>query len=170
MNSFKICFFCLALGALACQQNKAPRQLKDCPMGTPRPVFPEQMAGVGAHQFIAEPYSATEELIIADTLPLTLIQRGCEAPVQEFRFLINHRPERDDSSFWVNKCVEILYAISGMGKELLPLSAWAQTIEDNLPNFILGESLLVQQGAYVTVDRIPSAEGVILLLTLSAEP
>ncbi|MBX2926689.1 MAG: hypothetical protein KF852_02535 [Saprospiraceae bacterium] len=170
MNKLKFCLLCLVLAATACQQNKAPRQLKDCPMGVPKPVFPAQMPGVSSHRFTPEPYSATEELILADTLPLTLIQSGCEAPVQEFRFTILRRPERDDSAFWVNKCVEILYAISGMGNELLPLAAWAQTVEDSSPNFILGESLLIQQGAYVTIDRIPSAEGVILLLTLSAEP
>lgn len=170
MNKLKFCILCFVLVATACQQNKGSRQLKDCPMGMPQAVFSAQMTGVSSHRFISEPYSATEELILADTLPLTLIQSGCEAPVQEFRFTILRRPERDDPTFWVNKCIEILFGISAMGNELLPIAAWAQTIEENLPNFILGESLLVQQGAYVTIDRIPSAEGVILLLTLSAEP
>lgn len=128
------------------------------------------MPGVSGHRFVAEPYSATEELRLGDSLAITLIQSGCETPVQEFRFELNYVPEKDDAVFWVGKCIGMLYDLSELSPDVAPLAAWAQAMEAVPPNFILGEPFAIQQDIYVSVDRIPAASGVILLLTLGAQP
>ena len=163
-------FFISAIALSACGDRSAPKKLEDCPAGKPKPVFSEQMPGVSGHRFTAESYSATEEFTLGDSMAITLIQSGCEQPVQEFRFSFSYTPERDDPVFWADKCVDILYDLSRLSPEVAPLAAWAQAIEAPPPNIILGEPFLIQQGIYVSVDRIRAASGVILLLTLGAQP
>ncbi len=161
----------LSLLAAACQP-KGPRKLEDCPYGRPKAVFSEAMPGISAHQFVEEPYAATERFHLGDTLTVTLIQSGCEKPVQEFRFeMPPPQPNSADShAFWAAKAVDLLYVLANLDASTTPLSAWAQAIEAQIPNFILGESLPIQQDTYVRIDRIRASEGVILLLTLGANP
>lgn len=170
MNRLFFCFFCFAVAFTACGDRNASKKLEDCPYGKPKPVFSEKMPGVSGHRFVAEPYSATEELRLGDSLAITLIQSGCETPVQEFRFELNYVPEKDDAVFWVGKCIGMLYDLSELSPDVAPLAAWAQAMEAVPPNFILGEPFAIQQDIYVSVDRIPAASGVILLLTLGAQP
>ncbi len=162
-------FFCLGLLAVSCQP-RGPRKLEDCPYGRPRAVFSEAMPGVSAHQFLEEPYATTESFRLGDTLVVTLIQSGCEKPAQEFRFEMPLHAGEDSNAFWAAKCVDLLYILANLDASTTPLSAWAQAIEPKIPNFILGEPMLIQQDTYVKVDRIRSVEGVILLLTLGAHP
>ncbi len=170
MNKLYLMLLCAVVGVYACRQGDAPKKLEDCPYGKPKPIFSEEMPGVKRHVFVEEPYTATEEFTLGDTLQITIIQSGCEAPVQEFRFSLPRRPAADDAALWVKQCVDILYGLSALSTQTAPLSAWAQAIEVQIPNFVLGESLEIQQGTYVEIDRIPSAEGVILMLILGAEP
>jgi len=170
MSRVFFCFFISAIALSACGDRSAPKKLEDCPAGKPKPVFSEQMPGVSGHRFTAESYSATEEFVLGDSMAIALIQSGCEQPVQEFRFSFSYTPDRDDPVFWVGKSVDALYDLSSLNAAVAPLAAWAQAIEAAPPNIILGEPFSVQQGIYVSVDRIKGASGVILLLTLGAQP
>lgn len=166
---FALLLLSLVLLATACQP-KGPRKLEDCPYGRPKAVFSEAMPGVSAHQFVEEPYAATESFRLGDTLTVVLIQSGCEKPTQEFRFEMPLQASEDSDAFWAARCVDLLYVLANLDASTAPLSAWAQAIEPQIPNFILGESLSIQQDVYVKIDRIRSAEGVILLLMLGANP
>jgi hypothetical protein len=151
------------------QCNGGPKKLEDCPYGQPKPVFSEQMPGVTAHSFRADDLSATEELTLGDTLSVTLIQSGCEKPVQEFRFVILNPPPQADAAYWADRAVDLLYQLSNISPELVPLSAWAQAIEPQIPGIAMGASFQVEQDTYVKIDRIESAGSVILMLILGAE-
>ncbi len=170
MSKLNFILWCSALAVAACGHGDGPRKLEDCPYGKPNPVFSEQMPGVSAHRFESEAYSTTEEFVLGDTLAVALIQSGCEAPVQEFRFAMPPQSTPSDPAYWVEQCVDILYKMSALSAETAPLSAWALAMEAEAPNFILGESLEIQQGTYVKIDQISSADGVILLLILGALP
>lgn len=162
-------FAAIGTGFIQCNGG-GQKKLEDCPYGKPQPIFSEQMSGVSSHNFSTDDYSATEELILGDTLPVTLIQSGCEKPVQEFRFFIARPPAQADAAYWANLTVDILYQLSHLSPKLVPLSAWAQAIEQQTSGITLGESFQVEQDIYVNIDRMESAGGVILMLILGAEP
>lgn len=152
------------------QCSGGPKKFEDCPYGRPKAIFSEQMPGVTSHSFRADDLSATEELILGDTLSVTLIQSGCEKPVQEFRFVIRNPPPQAGAAYWADRAVDLLYQLSRLSPELVPLSAWAQAVEPQIPGIALGEPFQVEQDTYVSIDRIESAGSVILMLILGAEP
>ena len=166
---FPHCFLFIAILAGFSQCNSGPKKLEDCPYGQPKPIFSKQIPGVTRHSFRADALSAAEELILGDTLSITLIQSGCEKPVQEFRFVIQNPPPQADAAYWADRAVDLLYQLSKLSPELVPLSAWAQAIEPQIPGISLGEPILVEQDTYVSIDRIESAGSVILMLILGAE-
>lgn len=163
-------FFIAVLLAAFSQCSGGPKKLEDCPYGQPKAIFSEQMPGVTRHSFRADDLSATEELTLGDTLFVTLIQSGCEKPVQEFRFVIQNPPPQANAAYWADRSVELLYQISRLSPDLVPLSAWAKAIEPQIANISLGESFPVEQDTYVSIDRIESAGSVILMLILGAKP
>lgn len=161
-------FIAMLAGLMQC--NGGPKKLKDCPYGQPKPIFSEQIPGVTRHSFRTDDLSATEELTLGDTLAITLIQSGCEKPVQEFRFVIQNPPPQADAAYWADRAVDMLYQLSKLSPDLVPLSAWAQAVESQIPGISLGEPFLVEQDTYVSIDRIESAGSVILMLILGDEP
>jgi len=169
MKPTQLLLFALLLIAF-CQCSDGPKKLEDCPYDKPKPIFSEQMPGVTRHSFRTDDLSATEELTLGDSLSVTLIQSGCEKPVQEFRFVIQNPPPQANAAYWADRGVDLLYQLSNLSPELVPLSAWAQAVEQQIPRISLGEPFPVEQDTYVSIDRIESAGNVILMLILGAEP
>jgi hypothetical protein len=168
----RLCIFMLLLSmvANACSPSGNEKKLRDCPYGAPKAIFSDQLNGVKAHTFIQDDYSATETLRFADGTDLTLIQSGCEQPMQEFQVLLPGVPGQDEPAFWVARAIRQLETMSSLSPDLMPLAQWAQAIESQAGTLKMGQATEIQQNTYVKIDRFYTADRVMLLITLGAQP
>jgi hypothetical protein len=160
----------LTMSVIACSPSGNEKKLRDCPFGIPEAIFSGQLEGVSHHTFVRDDYASTETLLLADGTEVTLIQRGCEQPEQEFQLLLPPAQRPDESAFWVDAAIRQLQKLSGLSPDLFPLAQWAQAIESQAATFKLGQPEEIQQNTYVKIDRFYTADRVMLLITLGAKP
>lgn len=142
--------------------------LADCPHPVPSAVFSDTLAAVVQHRFQLKPTESVEEVSFANGVNLTLIQSGCEARRQSFRFqLPGENFPANDPGFWITQTIEQLKFLASLSPIYQSLSAWSQVIEQQEAYIQLGEPFEVQPGFFIEIDKIQSAGYANLLLTLS---
>lgn len=169
---FKIAAFIFTtILTLACQRSDSAADKQRCRYGAPEALFAADQPGVAMHRFTGSQTEATEQVTFRSGLQLTLLQSGCDNIRQEFRFQLSGVPqEADHQSFWLEQAVVLLKSLGGLGPRYAALSTWADEIEQRQNEIKLAESFPIQQGFYVRIDRIRSADDATLVLILSDTP
>ena len=140
----------------------------NCKYGSPKPIFEEALSAVKMHQFQINGMEGIEEIEFEDSLGLTLIQSGCDAIRQEFRFRI---PGSDftghENGFWISQCVGLLNFLATVDDRYASFYMWGQSIQEMASGIQLGEPVEVQPGFFAEIDKILASDHAILLLILS---
>jgi hypothetical protein len=152
---------------IACQNSTGKSA---CKYGTPTPVFRAEQPSIQSHRFTAQGNEATEEVTFSDGLKLRLLQSGCNAIRQEFQFVLPGNLQAQPADFWINTSIELLKKLGNLGLDYSAFNTWAQTIETQKEQLKLAESVALQPGFYVTIDRITRTENATLVLTLASQP
>ena len=156
------------IGFAGCNHRGTSKKLGDCPYGNPVAVFHSKMKGVTNHQFTPTSYDATEQFVLDDTIAVTLLQSGCEKPIQEFRFEFSSDTREKSAISPVESAVMLLKRLGGLDPSTAALNAWAQAIEAMPPDWIFGEPREIQPGTSVKLDWIPADGMQTLVLVLGA--
>jgi hypothetical protein len=168
MNNIISLLMLMVIGFTACKQQGASEKLEDCPYGKPVAVFSSGMKGVTSHQFTPTPYDASEQFVLDDTIAVTLLQSGCEKPIQEFRFEFSPDAYEKSAFSPAEIAVSLLNRLGSLDPSTAALSAWAQAIAAMPSDWILAEPREIQPGTSVKLDWI-SADGLqTLILVLGA--
>lgn len=154
----------------ACRRADNSSAQNNCKYGTPEAIFTENQPGIVAHSFQVAENEGVENLQFANGVALTLIQSGCDHIRQEFRFALPGMPESDVPAYWITQTINLLRMMGSFGSDYQVFSAWAQLIEERAEEIKLAESLELQQGFFMRIDRILSTDSATLVLTLSNVP
>lgn len=152
-----------------CRQGVSHQSSK-CKYGAPQAIFNKGQAGIQQHRFQAQGNEATEEVLFSDGLELTLVQSGCNEIRQEFQFKLSGDFQGKETDFWIDKTIELLRRLGGLGLNYSGFSDWARLLEDQKSEIKLAESTALQPGFYASIDRIVGKDNATLVLTLSDQP
>lgn len=149
---------------------KKTEPFANCKYGQPIAIFNPAIPSLANHQFVLESTASTESLLFKDGLELTLIQSGCDDRVQEFQFKLKGKYQDRTNTFWVEKTLDLLQKLGRLGPDYQVFNAWAEALSLQSDQILLGQSIEVQPGFFVRIDKILSQEHAILLLILSEKP
>jgi hypothetical protein len=154
-------FLALLFFLASCNDVQTPA----CKYGEPVAMFSPEMAGVVKHDFSGEGQEATESIGLERGWEIQILQSGCDAIRQEFRFLL--KDEGDEEINPVDKCGAIFLSLSGMDPSLAGLANWGNVIMENSESFNLGAFTQVAEGFYIKIDRIKQGKDTLLIAILS---
>ena len=150
-------------------------QEETCIQGEPRAIFADDTPGVAVHRFSLgdDGQSAEELLTLASGEELTVLQRGCDHLIQEYRFLVPGEvtPEQEnDPYFWLATLLKRLDQLRNLGAEYVQYGQYVQALAEQAENWQIGETQELGPGFYARVDVVSSQQSNILLLILSDQP
>ena len=143
--------------------NNTPEQT--CKYGEPVPIFGKEMPGVASHSFEAKGQDANEKVSLERGMQIEILQSGCDAIRQEFRFLIDEEEQEGENP--VEKCGAIFISLSGMDPDLAGLANWGNVILEYSDQLKLGETTQVSEGFFIKIDRIRQGDQTLLIAILS---
>jgi len=159
--------FLSILSTFACRNNS---NTSDCRYGKPTAIFAANQPGIQSHTFTERGNEATEQVIFSDSLQLTLLQSGCNQIRQEFQFNLPGNFQDKTPDFWIELSIQLMQRLGSIGPDYGGFTMWAQTMVEQRKNIKLTEPVALQQGFYITIDRILSTENATLVLILSDQP
>ncbi|MFM9949286.1 MAG: hypothetical protein ACKV1O_15215 [Saprospiraceae bacterium] len=169
-NTCAIGFFVFLLALSACRQSASADAFSGCAYTEPAPIFSENIPGIEQHSFQLEAQESTEQIKFDDGLNLSIRQSGCNHRKQEFEFQIPGAYTEKNAGFWVRQTVEQLEGLSELGPEFVVFEHWSAAIARAAKQIRLSESTEIEEGFYVSVDRVLSSDHATLMLTFSDQP
>jgi len=169
--TFQIGIFVIILAFSACHQQPAQTDaFSGCAYTEPEPIFSEDVPGIERHSFRLESQESTEQIEFGDGLSLSIRQSGCDHRKQEFKFQIPGTYSERNAGYWVRQTIEQLDGLSDLGPEFVVFEHWAAAIARAGKQIRLSESTEIEEGFYVSVDRVLSSDHATLMLTFSDQP
>ncbi len=160
-----VSFFALTLLLAISCSDPVPKTFKDCTFGEPQPIFSENLTGVKTHKFTLNKLDAREEVFFENGKELVINQSGCDHIKQEFLFnIIKEIP--DNFPAWVDRATDEFFQLSELSEKHATLGIWATFIKNNKNDLKQGESLEIQPGYFVKIDRIKSKDNGLLIVEL----
>ncbi|MDX1940609.1 MAG: hypothetical protein SFU99_08655 [Saprospiraceae bacterium] len=154
----------------ACRRADNSIQTENCKYGKPEAIFKAEQSGISAHAFKLQNNEGVEQVKFANGIELTLIQSGCDHIRQEFQFLLPGAPPIDEPAYWIAQTINSMRMLGSFGPDFQVFSVWSQEIENQVENIKLAESIELQQGFFVRIDRILGSNNATLVLILSDVP
>lgn len=154
----------------ACRRADSSAQAEDCKYGKPEAIFQADQNGINAHAFKLNKNEGLEQVTFSNGVELTLIQNGCDQIRQEFQFLLPGAPPTDEPPYWIAQAINLMRMLGSFGTDYQVFTVWAQEIENQVENIKLAESVEIQQGFFVRIDRILGNDNATLVLILSDAP
>jgi len=162
--------YLLILTISACQQSAKGDPFAGCTYTEPEPIFSGSLRGVTHHDFQLAAQESTENIQFDDGLKLNIKQSGCDHRKQAFQFELSGAYTTTNSRFWVRQVVEQLEGLAALGPEFVVFEHWSEAIARVATKIKLSESTEIDEGFYVSVDRVLEKDHAILMLTLSDQP
>ena len=140
----------------------SPAAKKECPTGTPQPMFSESIEGITNYNFVIQGQESIERFEYRQT-PILIEQSGCETIRQVFNFRM---PKNLNASQVGTAMTRAFQDFAQLGTAQAGFLAWAQAIETQLPEIKFSESFSPSPGIQITLDRIQQVEFDLILLRL----
>ena len=140
----------------------------DCKYGTPTPIFTPTLEQVETHSFSAQGQKGVEKIKFKNGTELELYQSGCDDLIQSYQFILD-TTETGDDRYWVEKAVAQMRFLAGLSEEYLTFNLWANAIANNSEVISLGEAFEPEPYTFIMIDKIPSGDKTILVITLEAK-
>ncbi len=169
MTVFIRILICLTLcvSIFACSSSNSNSESpsnKNCKYGAPTPVFSKDLEKVKDHSFSVKGQKGIEKVKFENGVDLELLQDGCNEILQSYQFTLNHDSKEDDQ-YWLAQAVEQFRYLSTLSEDHLSLSLWAGAIANASEYISLGESFEPEPNTFIKIDKIPSNEKTILVVT-----
>jgi len=148
--------------------NKNPSDNEVCKYGTPTPIFSNDLGKVTKHAFNAKGQKGVERVKFENGVDLELLQSGCNELMQSYRFALKADLEGNDQ-FWVEQAVEQFRYLSTLSENHLSFSLWAGAIQNSAEFISLGETFEPEPSTFIKIDKIPSGEKTLLVVTFEAK-
>ncbi len=171
-NRLKFLFYTLVFGCLvvACgSEKKSNAPFGNCQYGPPKPVFKAEIPKITQHGFQLNKNAAVENVKFDNGVSLELFQSGCEKPKQEFQFTIPAPTNNFKDLDWINMSIDMFAYMGNLSPELQPFLMWQGALKDRIAQLKLGLPHELEQGFFVKLDKVASADSGLLLVTLYQE-
>jgi hypothetical protein len=171
---FIVIFFCFA--AMSCKNKPNPADfdtdLTHCPQ-KPNAFFTPTMRGVKAHQFNLSATKSTERVAFENGTALEIIQSGCAKINQQFVFNLPGDFEKESAAataiFWTETAIEQFDTLAQLDPKLGGLAMWSQALSAVKADLKVQEPLQLEPHRFISLDRIVSEGGTLLVVTLSED-
>lgn len=163
---------CLLL--LGCVNNepsndkKIPQESNPCKYGTPTAIFSKELQKVKDHSFSAEGQKGIEKVNFENGMDLELLQSGCNELLQSYRFGLSGDLEGNDQ-FWIEQAVEQFKYLSTLSDNHVSFGLWSGAIQNSSEMISIGESFEPEPNTFIKIDKIPTGEKIILVVTFEAK-
>ncbi len=140
-----------------------------CKYKAPEAFFSEQDPSIAKHSFEQKEMKSTEIASFTNRFDLTILQSGCEALNQEYRFEIpGSFQDKTENAFWIELAAKSFSSLSNTGPKFSPLAqSLAQLIQDQAELLKLGEEqAFPQMGFSLKLDKVVSSDFGTLLVEL----
>ncbi len=154
----------------ACRQTAKGDAFSGCAYTEPEPIFSENTPGIERHSFQLGTQESTEQMEFGDGLNLSIRQSGCDHRKQQFEFQIPGAYTEKNADYWVKQTILCLDGLSALGPEFVVFEHWSAAIARSAKQIRLSESTEIEEGFFVSVDRVLSSDHATLMLTLSDQP
>lgn len=142
--------------------------VEKCKYGSPTPIFSKELEKVVDHSFSVNGQKGLEKVKFENGMELELIQDGCNELLQSFQFSFNSDLTGEDR-FWVEQAAEQFRYLSTLSEDHLSFSLWAGAIANNIESINLGTAFEPEPNTFIKIDKVPSGEKTILVVTLEAK-
>lgn len=136
-----------------------------CKFGTPVAVFSNTLEKVKAHSFTQQAQKAVETVQFENGVSLELIQTGCNEIKQSFTFTLSKDLEGDEA-FWIEQAENQFRYLAMLSNKYASYALWANVFDQGAHLIRLGETFEPEPNTFINVDRIPSADHNLLVITL----
>lgn len=141
---------------------------EDCAYTAPEPIFSKDVTSVEYHTFELQRQIGIEQVVFENGLKVEIVQQGCDAIRQDFRFTLDTQYSNDESEFWIQQAGKLFFFMGGLEEQYLPLYEWGNAIVQNAANMQLNRSFEVFDGFSVEVQlQKESVNQLLLIVTLS---
>ncbi len=149
--------------------NENPDSLEEaCKYGAPTPIFSKELEKVTDHFFSVKGQKGVERVQFENGMELELLQSGCDELLQSYRFSLSKDLNGDDQ-FWIEQAIEQFRYLSTLSENHLSLSLWAGAIANSTEYISLGVSFEPEPNTFIKIDKIPSIEKTILVVTFEGK-
>ena len=139
-----------------------------CKYGTPTPIFSSDLKKITFHEFTAEGQKGVEKVIFENDVELELLQSGCNEILQSFQFTVKV-PDTHENKFWIGLAIEQFNYLSTLSDDHVSFGFWAKAIINNLDIIKIGEPFEPEPNTFIKIDKIPSGEKTILVVTFEGK-
>ena len=148
---------------MGCGGNITDTQNKECPIPPPVAIFKKDLAGISNHKFLLKGRNSEESMVFADSTSVIIFQSGCDKITQEYRFSL---PSSFDSLSRTDVAVDRLSYLARLGPDYMTFGGWAQAIEGLHDEFTRNNTVQVEPGFYVSLDKLDSSGRSTLMIKL----
>jgi len=148
---------------ISCADNSPESQGKDCLIPPPQAIFSKDVKGISNHKFELSGRDSEESLKFADSTAVTIYQSGCDKISQEFRFYLPFSANKGNKSALA---VERLSYMSQLSPDYMTFGGWAQAIDGLEKEFTHSNTVQVEPGFYVSLDKLDSSDRSTLVIKL----
>jgi hypothetical protein len=148
---------------VGCANNSSEKQKNDCPIPPPEAIFKKEVATISDHMFKLNGRNSEESLTFADSTKVTIYQSGCDKITQEYRFDL---PASMSNPNKVLLAVNRLNYMAQLGPDYMTFGAWSSAIEGLQDQFMRENTVMVEPGFYVSLDKLESGDRSTLIIKL----
>jgi len=158
----------------ACKNDKPSSKKADdyteepCKYGAPTPIFSKDLEKVIDQEFSVNGQKGNETVKFENGLELELLQSGCDELLQSYQFILS-KDLSGDNKFWIEKAAEQFRYLATLSENHLSFNLWAGAIQNASEAISLGETFEPDANTFIKIDKIPSGENTILVVTLEAK-
>jgi len=162
MNHLRLIFlFLMATVLFSC--NSA----NQCKYSEPIALFDVNNPSVTKQNFTLKGTTSTEFVAFKNGLRLELLQAGCQALTQEFRFEIPGAKDNNDPVSWSELSVQLFRFLGTTNQNIYQMAdAWANLIEQQKSEIKLGQEYPITTGFIIKIDKMMSTDFATLVVMI----
>jgi hypothetical protein len=131
------------------------------------------MKGVAAHQFSLSATKSVERVAFDNGVALEIIQSGCSKISQQFVFGLKGdfktTKGAENAVFWTDLAIQQFNTLAQTDSKLGGLGMWSQALNAVKADLKIQEPLQLEPHRFISLDRIVSEGGAMLIVTLSED-
>lgn len=150
--------FCI-LSFIACGGSAS-----QCVYGSPTAIFSPDLEKISKHQFKVNGQNGMEAITFTNGLQLEILQGGCNAIKQEFRFVLPGKTSETAPEYWIATVIQLFHMLGEISEKHLVYHQYGKAIEEKGPQINLGESFTLENGFNFKIDHIAGNDQNILVV------
>lgn len=138
-----------------------------CKYSEPIALFDVNNPAVVKQNFTLKGTASSEFVEFNNGLRLELLQTGCQALTQEYRFEIPEAKDSNDHSSWLELSVQLFRFLGASNQNIFQMAdAWANLIEQQKNEIRLGQDYPITTGFIIKVDKMMSSDFATLIVMI----